>query len=434
MIHNIGFGSLHKVNTPRFALITASTLGLFLIFLLVIMSFVPWQQTSFGSGKVMAFSPVERDQTVKAPMTARIAKWHVQEGETVVKGQILVELEDNDPDLGVRLGKEKFAAETKVNAISISIKSIKEQVLALKRVKKLSLEQADAEIRMAQNKLKASVEKQKAANAGRLAAKQNIDRQKELFEKGLVSKRDLEVAQMKYSDSDASFFKAKADVAASQGEIAAKKADRERKAADIDAKIAKEEAAVQKSMGDRANADATLAKAETSVSRQEQMIIRAPRDGTIARVLVMQGSEYVKAGDPLALLVPTTVKQAVAIWVDGNDVPLIRPGREVRLQFEGWPAVQFSGWPSIAVGTFGGIVSFVDATADVDGRFRVVVEPGSFKWPEQRYLRQGARANAWILLNQVKVGYEIWRKLNGFPPVYSRSGSSSDDKKSSGTK
>ena len=32
-------------------------------------------------------------------------------------------------------------------------------------------------------------------------------------------------------------------------------------------------------------------------------------------------------------------------------------------------------------------------------------------------LRQGARANGWILLNQVTIGFEIWRQVNGFPPT-----------------
>ena len=56
------------------------------------------------------------------------------------------------------------------------------------------------------------------------------------------------------------------------------------------------------------------------------------------------------------------------LWARGNDAPLITPGRKVRLQFEGWPAVQFAGWPSVAVGTFGGIVGVVDAYRGAEAR------------------------------------------------------------------
>jgi hypothetical protein len=30
------------------------------------------------------------------------------------------------------------------------------------------------------------------------------------------------------------------------------------------------------------------------------------------------------------------------------------------------------------------------------------------------------RVKAWVLLNQVSLGYEFWRRLNGFPPVISK--------------
>ena len=30
---------------------------------------------------------------------------------------------------------------------------------------------------------------------------------------------------------------------------------------------------------------------------------------------------------------------------------------------------------------------------------------------------RGVRANGWVLLNQVSLGFELWRQFNGFPPV-----------------
>jgi hypothetical protein len=82
--------------------------------------------------------------------------------------------------------------------------------------------------------------------------------------------------------------------------------------------------------------------------------------------------------------------------------------------------VQFAGWPSVAVGTFGGEVAAVDPMDDGKGQFRVQVRPTEQqRWPSKRFLRQGVRANGWVMLNQVSLGYEIWRQLNGFPPVIS---------------
>jgi hypothetical protein len=139
----------------------------------------------------------------------------------------------------------------------------------------------------------------------------------------------------------------------------------------------------------------------------------------IQRVVAGRPGEQVSAGDTLATLVPDTHDRAVALVVDGSDAALITPGREVRLQFEGWPAVQFSGWPSVAVGTFGGRVAFVDPADDGYGSFRVVVvpDPDQEPWPSPRFLRQGTRVNGFVLLSRVTVAFELWRQLNDFPPI-----------------
>jgi hypothetical protein len=109
---------------------------------------------------------------------------------------------------------------------------------------------------------------------------------------------------------------------------------------------------------------------------------------------------------------------------DREFTPLVTPGRHVRLQFAGWPALQFSGWPSVAVGTFGGTVTVVDAVDDGLGRFRVLVIPDqgvpgtvtNEPWPDPSYLRPGGKVSGWIMLDVVSLGFELWRQFNGFAP------------------
>ena len=68
------------------------------------------------------------------------------------------------------------------------------------------------------------------------------------------------------------------------------------------------------------------------------------------------------------------------------------------------------------------MVRFIDRQGASDGRFRLLVVPDDedAPWPDRRYLRQGARANGWVLLENVHLGYEIWRQLNAFPPSVNR--------------
>jgi multidrug resistance efflux pump len=221
-------------------------------------------------------------------------------------------------------------------------------------------------------------------------------------------------------------------VSAAENEVDGKQKDREAKRQEWQGKINKVSSELEKSKGDVSKAQIDISKTreeiskikndlvklKTQLSRQETQDVVAPRDGYIMRLMAYDKSAIVKQGDTLFTIVPETDKPAVQVWVSGNDAPLIAPGRHVRLQFEGWPAAQFSGWPSVAIGTFGGTVALVDPTDDGAGKFRVVVTPDEQDgaWPNYPYLRQGVRVHSWVLLDQVALGYEVWRRMNGFPP------------------
>ena len=63
----------------------------------------------------------------------------------------------------------------------------------------------------------------------------------------------------------------------------------------------------------------------------------------------------------------------------------------------------------------------VDSTDSGAGKFRILVEadPEDEPWPSKTYLRQGVKTKGFVLLREVRLGYEFWRRLNGFPPVIS---------------
>uniref|UniRef100_UPI000A5F50E2 HlyD family efflux transporter periplasmic adaptor subunit n=1 Tax=Methylogaea oryzae TaxID=1295382 RepID=UPI000A5F50E2 len=207
---------------------------------------------------------------------------------------------------------------------------------------------------------------------------------------------------------------------AAAAEVEALSSDRRKLEADTAAAVEKSRAELNKALEDQNYARADLLKLETRLARQQTQSVSAPRDGVVLRLAAAPGAELVKAGQPLAILVPDAQERAVELWMDGNDVPLIVPDSRVRLQFEGYPAVQFGGWPELSIGSFGGRVAFIDATDDGKGHFRLLVTPDpedEQPWPAERFLRQGVRTNGWVQLGRVTLGYELWRIFNGFPPL-----------------
>lgn len=215
-----------------------------------------------------------------------------------------------------------------------------------------------------------------ATDAAMATAQRDVKRMATLYGEGLAARRDMELAQIKVADYAAKLASLKADIN----------------------------------------------KIDVNLRRQSEQLIRAPRDGRILRVSSIDSATIVKQGDVLATFVPEHSRRVVELYVDGRDIPLINPGRRVRLEFEGWPAIQFSGWPSIAKGFFDGQVAALDLNASPNGLFRILVveSPDRDPWPSEQSVRLGAKVRGWVQMNTVPIWFELWRILNDFPLQFSR--------------
>lgn len=456
------FPALRLTRTSRLARQLAKILLAFLAAWILGMFFLPWQQSISGSGTVTAYSPTDRRQIVRAAVKGRIVEWGegIRENASVKKGQLILRIQDLDPLFMDRLEGQKDtlerqlvsarehrdAKQKELEANQTIITAYEANAEAFVAVREQTVAAANEYISMAKSKLAAEKQNLEAARIGRNQSELDFERQRQLFREKIKSELDMQVAERKFLEAKAKEEQCMSYVEAAKSELRAKERERDSKEREAQSKIESAQATLRKARADVAKAEGELAKAEaeiqkaekdllemqTKLSRQKSQEVVAPRDGYIMQLSAVESGEFIKEGDILFEIVPMTDQQAAQVWVNGNDAPLIEPGRHARLQFEGWPAVQFSGWPSVAVGTFGGIVALVDATDDGTGKFRVVIlpDPNEPRWPTQQYLRQGTRVNGWILLERVSFGFEVWRRMNGFPPVLQSKAGKEDGKKS----
>ncbi|CAK9080442.1 Leukotoxin export protein LtxD [Durusdinium trenchii] len=410
--------ALRLVETPVGARRLGKLLLLLLVLSVIAMLFAPWQQTVSGTGKVVAYAPLQRQQIVESPISGRIVRWNEKlfEGAKLSEGEFIVEIRDIDPSLVSRLEDQLSASQQKVEAAELMVEAYRGKVTAFEEAQTSVIEAVEKQVEMAKEKVEAEIQGLEAAKAAEQQTEANWKRQQLLNEDGLASELAYEVAERSQKEAESKVEQAQAYLRSAERELESKKAEAKQKEREAKAKIDTAKAEYQKALSEVALAKKEQTDDEVKLSRQQSQTVVAPRDGTVFRLLANQGGDIVKAGDPLLTIVPETAQRAVEIWLSGNDAPLVTEGRHVRLQFEGWPAVQFAGWPSVAVGTFGGTVASVDATDNGLGQFRILVLPDKgADWPSDRYLRQGVRANGWVLLSQVKLGYEAWRQLNDEP-------------------
>ncbi|MGH7252041.1 MAG: HlyD family secretion protein [Nitrospiraceae bacterium] len=400
-----------------------------LLLVALLIAFVPWTQTITTTGQLSAYSPYERPQDIEAQITGRINKWHVFEGVRVKQGDLILELSDIDPlfmapDLLPLLEQRKEALEQNRRAALDRAAQLEKRIKEMQNLVKAAVPSAEARVVEAENKVREAEQNVAAAKIAVDTAELNVGRHKELAERGLVSQRELELTIQAAIASKADLQGAEAALKAAQQGMRALSFGRDQISADVLQRLLDAEASRAGAFADAARATDQLADVSLRLSNLTQRRIAsriyAPIDGTVVRMAEVGPGETVRPGDKLLRISPLSADKAVELWADGLDSPLLNVGRKARLLFYGIPAIPLPAWPELMAGTYGGVIKVVDQLDDGKGNFRfwVVPDPEDRPWPEQSHVRQGTKVMAWVILNRVPLWYELWRRVNLFPPDY----------------
>lgn len=452
-LDNHNYASLKAVASAKGYMVCSILLCVMLVSTILMLIFVPWQQSVSGTGKIIIFCPMERPQNIEALIPARLKRWHVQDGQTVKQGELIAELTEIDPKYldpkqGDRLAQQKTALLARRAAAQLRYKALEKQLSSLKRSQGAAVPSAGERANQAKDRIWAAEQSVEAAKQNTVTTQLNLSRIKDLFEKGLRSKRDLELSELDHKRAQTELERAQASLEVSKRDQRLAMLDLDKVAADTDAAMSSISASMASAQETIESTSSDIYKLDIDLQnlcqRVEQRNVYAPSAGRIVRLNKVGAGETVDAGMVLAVIAPETQDLAAELTVSDNDAPLVSVGRPVRLQFAGWPALQFSGWPSIAVGTFGGRVAVIDAIADGKNCYRVIVKPDKEAiakgkeepWPDSKFLRPGAEVSGWIMLDTVSLGFELWRQFNAFPPTIKPEelglhNSSSDSEKSS---
>ncbi|MCP9451802.1 MAG: biotin/lipoyl-binding protein [Nitrospira sp.] len=401
---------------------------LVLCFLLTII-FVPWTQTVTVTGQLSAYTPYERPQEIEAQISGRLKKWHVFEGEPVKQGDVILELDDTDPNfmspgLLMFLEQRKLALEKTKTAALARVAQLDKRIGEMRNLLNAAVPSAEARVMEAENKVREARQRVEAAKIAAMTANLNLERHKQLAKRGLVSEREVELAIQTDIASRADLEAAQASLQAAEQAMKSLDFGRDQVNAEMLQRLFEAEAARDASMLEAARVEDQLADILLRLSNAEQRRlagqITAPADGTVVKMAKVGVGETVRQGDVLVLIAPTSFDRAIEMTADGLDAPLLNVGRKVKLLFYGIPAIPLPAWPELMAGTYDGVIKVVDQMDDGKGNYRfwVVPDPESRPWPDQSHVRQGTKVMGWVILNRVPLWYELWRRFNLFPPDY----------------
>lgn len=435
------FRSFARVQTPKAGRTLArwaAGLGL----LLLLAGFLPWTQNIRSTGALTTLRPQDRPQTVPSTIAGRIQRWRVREGQHVRKGDTLVDIAEVkekyfDPQLVQRTGEQLNAKIGSLGENRAKGTALSSQQEALRAGLQVSLSKARNYVLQSRLKVNSDEADLVAVRNDYAIAERQQQRQEGLYKQGLKSLTELEQRRLKFQESTAKLQSAENKLAASRQALANSQLELSSLAAEYQDKLAKSESDRRSVTAYQFDTEGQIAKMRNELAnlsiRAGYYQITAPQDGYVVRALKEGIGEIIKEGEPIVTIMPDAPALAAELYVKPMDIPLLRVGRRVRLQFDGWPALVFSGWPGTSFGTFGGVVAVID-NIDSQGQYRILVtpDPAHEAWP--KLLRVGSGVYGWALLDNVPIWYELWRQVNGFPPDYVGGPVSGGDKASKGGK
>lgn len=425
-VDKIKYNSFNILNERRVTqwliriLITIAFMGVAALFL-------PWTQNIRSKGYVTTLNPGDRPQSIQALIGGRIEKWYVMEGQKVEIGDTILRLSEVkeeylDPEILMRTKNQIDAKSGSAQAYDDKAKNLEDQYQALTAGREIKLKQNEIKRRQILLKIQSDSIDLVAARVKKDIANNQLVRMEELYNEGLKSLTDLEAKRLSLQETQAK-------VVALENKLSENRNDLDNIDANIieirnsyQDKISKSKSEMMSAMSDQFNAEAMINKLQSQYNayetRQQNYFIKSPINGIVTKAIQSGIGEMIKNGEDIVTIMPSNFDLSIEMYVEPRDVPLLKTGQKVRVQFDGWPSIVFSGWPNSSFGTFGGKVFAIDNFISDNGKYRVLVaqDPDEIPWPDE--VRVGGGANTITLLENVKVGYEIWRQLNGFPADY----------------
>ena len=399
----------------------------FCVLIFIIFLFLPWTQNIRARGAVTTLLQDQRPQQVNTIIGGRVIKWHIKEGDYVQAGDTLVQLTEVkvdylDPNLVQRTQEQLAGKQLSVDYYKKKVDVTQQQIGAINTGLILKLNQLSNKLNQLNLKVQADSAEAAAANNDFVIGIKQFNRQKAMYDSGLVSLTQLEIRNQQYQNATAKNISAANKLANSKQDLTITKIEMSALQQENLEKVAKAQGEQFQSLTQIASGQADVAKLENQyanyIIRNGMYFLLASQSGQIVKEQKAGIGEFVKEGDMIAEIVPDKIQYAVEMFVQPVDLPLVAAGQKVRFLFDGFPAIVFSGWPKASSGTFGGEIVAVESNVSVNGKFRVLVKEDVADKPWPKELKIGTGANGITLLKDVMVWYELWRNINGFPPDY----------------
>lgn len=394
---------------------------------LAIFLFLPWTQNIRSNGYITTLRQEQRPQELNNIIPGRVVKWWVKEGDYVKKGDTIIQLAEIkdaylDPNLIQRTQEQLSGKQAAVDFYNSKVVATGQQINALENERDIKINAITQKIVQVKRKIQSDSAELIAANNEMQVANRQMEGATKMYEAGVIPLTEYERRKVQFQNVQAKQLKAENNYNNSKQDLIITQLEQTGTIQDYAEKISKAQGDKFQALSQIGSGQADIAKLQVDYNnyriRSGQYYVLAPQDGQVIKAKKAGINEIVKDGDMIVEIVPKDIQFAAEIWVRPMDLQLLNIGQKVRFMFDGYPAIVFSGWPRASYGTFGGKVVAIETNRSENGKFRVLVAEDKEDRPWPKDMKLGNGAVSFALLKDVRVWYEIWRNVNGFPPDY----------------
>jgi membrane fusion protein (multidrug efflux system) len=271
-----------------------------------------------------AWLAVDREgHPIAAPVAGRVAAVRAALGQAVQAGEVLIELEGDEPR--ARLDEER----AKAAALGHQIAALRQQIASGRQALGEGRNATGASL--AEARAKAA----EAASAARLA-EQEAERQKRLLADGLVSAAEAERARSLAEQRRAAAESLRLTVDRLTWSERSGQSDRRSEIDKLERDLAELE-------GQAAGAVAAVRGLERDLALRT---IRAPVAGRIGQLAPVRAGAVLAAGEQLGTVVPAGEIKGIADFAPASALGRIRPGQPARIYLSGFPSTQYGHLPA----------------------------------------------------------------------------------------
>jgi len=326
---------------------TSRLLWLLIIFFAVAL---PWsyfskvEETGTAKGQL---EPNSGTTKVEAPLSGRFAGVEVKQvpvsvGDEVNKGDILVKLDREKLQLQLQQQKAQLnSLQERLSRVKRVYKQLQASLNTQELQKQSQIAEQEAKLIQIQNRIENRQNLLPIEKSRLTKAKKNLQRYRQLYEEGAVTKRELEKKEAVYEQRKKQLQQLRADVEQSQLKLKQQRSSFKRikgtgQEAVIDTKRQLEDTKSQ-----IANLEGQIAQKQGQIkSLQDQLqrrTIRSPHDGTIFKMPVSKPNEVLQAGQVVAKIAPQDDSLVLRANLPARETGSLEKGMDVRIKFDAYP-------------------------------------------------------------------------------------------------